>query len=413
MKKIILIPSLFMGMFIARAQVVNTGEMTILPETIVSTVADFVNTPTGTVINDGDFYIYRSFQNDGAVDYLEGGLTRFQGFESTQVISGLNRSYLYDALFHNVTGAVPFQLSGVMSVANESNFSSGVVDNEEFGGLFVFEQDGFHSNTSDASHVDGNVLKEGSTEFLYPIGDGGYFRFGAISTPELATDSFEGKYFLTNSNTLYPHTNRESTIELIDNTEYWTIERETGGSDVLVTLSWRDETTPDQIIAAPQENNIHIVRWDDVQQLWVDEGGVVDVDNQTVTTAVSGYGVYTLARVNEATELPCGIEVFNAVSADGNGENDFFLIEGLEDRTCATNVHVQIFNRWGVQVFETNNYGTLGNVFRGYSDGRLTINKDDKLPTDTYFYILNFNYQDISGQTKLYKTTGYLYLTSE
>lgn len=28
MKKIILIPSLFMGVFIARAQVVNTGEMT-------------------------------------------------------------------------------------------------------------------------------------------------------------------------------------------------------------------------------------------------------------------------------------------------------------------------------------------------------------------------------------------------
>jgi hypothetical protein len=403
-----------MGMFMVRAQVVNTGEVTVMESTVVSIVSDFNNTSTGTLLNDGDIYAYRNWNNDGVVDFLgTSGLTRFVGFGGTQAISGQNRSYLYDALFHNVTGSVPFQLSGIVSVANESNFSSGIVDNEDFGGLFVFEQDGFHSSTSDDSHVDGHVLKEGSTGFLYPIGDGGHFRFGAISAPELATDGFEGKYFLANSDALYPHENRQESIDLIDDTEYWTMERETGGSDVLVTLSWDVETTPSQIITAPLENNIHIVRWDGAQQLWVDEGGVVDVDSQTVTTAVSGYGVYTLARVSDATVLPCGLEIFNAVSADGNGENDFFLIDGLEGQSCATNVHVQIFNRWGVQVFETNDYGTLGNVFRGRSDGRLTINKDDKLPTGTYFYILDFNYRDISGQARLYKTTGYLYLTSE
>ncbi|MCX2678365.1 gliding motility-associated C-terminal domain-containing protein [Galbibacter sp. EGI 63066] len=399
----------------AYSQTVNTGEMTILPGTEVSTVGDFINETSGELVNDGEFFVYQSFHNDGVVDYVEGGLTRFEGFAGAQMFTGTQRSYLYNALFDNATSAVPFQLYSVMSVANESMFETGIVDNEDYGGLFVFEQEGFHTGTSDGSHVDGYVLKEGSTEFLYPIGDGGFYRFAGITAPETETDGFTGKYFLVNPDGLYPLDQKGEGIELIDTAEYWTVDREFGNSDVLLTLSWRDATTPFEITDGAQEDNIHIVRWDADNAIWTDEGGVADLDNQTVTTAVSGYGVFTLARVN--SDLPCELEVYNAVSANGNGVNDYFnlsLLGGDVDTNCfqnVANISVTVFNRWGVEVYKEDNYGN-GNVFRGYSEGRMTINEGKKLPTGTYFYILEFDYENASG-AQHYKDAGYLYLTTD
>ena len=71
---------------------------------------------------------------------------------------------------------------------------------------------------------------------------------------------------------------------------------------------------------------------------------------------------------------------------------------------------MKIYNRWGVLVWETDNYGgTSGreNVFEGFSMGRATINDDRILPTGTYFYVLNFTTDDHPGDTNY---TGYLYI---
>ena len=110
------------------------------------------------------------------------------------------------------------------------------------------------------------------------------------------------------------------------------------------------------------------------------------------------------------TDLPIvgsQFRIFNAVSADGNGENDFFFINGISDWP---DNNVQIFNRWGVKVFETNGYGGSNdqeNVFRGYSDGRQTVAPETLLPTGTYYYVITFNGPDNPGNSNY---AGYLYL---
>jgi hypothetical protein len=43
----------------------------------------------------------------------------------------------------------------------------------------------------------------------------------------------------------------------------------------------------------------------------------------------------------------CVVRVYNAVSPDGDGLNDFLLIEGLD---CYSTNMVQIFDRWGESV---------------------------------------------------------------
>jgi gliding motility-associated-like protein len=95
--------------------------------------------------------------------------------------------------------------------------------------------------------------------------------------------------------------------------------------------------------------------------------------------------------------------VYNAISPNGDGRNDFLRIDGLEQFESNS---IEIFNRNGVRVYETRDYGNDDNLFRGFSDGRITIQKSQKLPSGTYFYILN--YTDVDGRTT--KRQGYLYI---
>lgn len=389
------------------AQTANEGVLYISPDTKFSTEADFNNKPSGGFYNDGEAFIYADFNNAGEVDfYQETGLTRFVGSD-VQEISGAASSSFYNVFFNNSSTAAPFHLYGGINVYGEADFTKGIVDVDNYNGSFLFEASGLHRNTSDISHVDGFVEKYGDSDFIFPIGDKGYYRFAGVS--ELPSSNiYSAKYHLENSDPLYSHNARQDIISLIDDKEFWTVEPVTQEEGTLLTLSWREETTPQEIIQAPEQGNIHIVRWDTERSMWIDEGGVVDVNNKTVTTAVEKYGVFTLARVKSEHILPCDIVVYNAVTPNGDGINDYFKIDN-SNSDCAENIHVEIFNRWGVKVFETNNYGLNNNYFNGYSNGRLTIDQDQKLPTGTYYYILNYQY-DMGSGLQYYKKAGYLYL---
>ena len=83
--------------------------------------------------------------------------------------------------------------------------------------------------------------------------------------------------------------------------------------------------------------------------------------------------------------------------------HDVLTISGLEKFPNNT---IKIYNRWGVLVYVTKAYNTQGNVFDGTSNGRATIEKDNKLPVGTYFYILD--YEDLTNNMK--SLTGYLYI---
>ncbi|MEL4308957.1 DUF7507 domain-containing protein, partial [Joostella sp. CR20] len=83
----------------------------------------------------------------------------------------------------------------------------------------------------------------------------------------------------------------------------------------------------------------------------------------------------------------CEVVVYDIVSPDGDGIADYLTIDGLD---CYPDNTVEIYNRWGIRVFQTQGYGATGEVFRGYSDGRVTIQRNKKLPTGTYYYVLNY-----------------------
>ncbi|WP_418263423.1 DUF7507 domain-containing protein [Flavobacterium faecale] len=109
--------------------------------------------------------------------------------------------------------------------------------------------------------------------------------------------------------------------------------------------------------------------------------------------------------------LGCGtITVHNAFSPNGDGINELFIIENIEDILCYPTNTLEIYNRWGILVYETQGYDNVTRVFKGVSEGRTTVGQSSGLPAGTYYYILN--YTSIDGLNNANNNTkdGYLYL---
>ena len=99
------------------------------------------------------------------------------------------------------------------------------------------------------------------------------------------------------------------------------------------------------------------------------------------------------------------IVIYNVMTPNGDGLNDIFMIENI-DRFPDNKV--QIFNRWGIEVFSTEGYSINNdNVFRGFSDGRATVRRGERLPTGTYYYMIEYADPD-SGQVR--RKASFLYI---
>ncbi len=96
-------------------------------------------------------------------------------------------------------------------------------------------------------------------------------------------------------------------------------------------------------------------------------------------------------------EVGGDVIIFNAVSPNGDGENDFFIIQYINILPATQSNKVTIYNRWGDVVFETSNYNNTDKIFKGIS------NNGKELPSGTYYYKIEF-----TGGRKT--KTGYLSL---
>src|SRR5690606_5388041 len=79
------------------------------------------------------------------------------------------------------------------------------------------------------------------------------------------------------------------------------------------------------------------------------------------------------------------ILVFNGISADGDGNNDFFEISCIQD---FPNNIVKIFNRAGTLVYQAKGYDNQNIYFNGVSNEGLSL-LGRELPEGTYFYIID------------------------
>jgi len=95
-------------------------------------------------------------------------------------------------------------------------------------------------------------------------------------------------------------------------------------------------------------------------------------------------------------EVVGAVVVYNGITPDGDGINDFLFIKYIDIVEGASQNRVMIFNRWGDVVFDIENYNNIDRVFTGLSKNGA------ELPSGTYFYKI-----ELSGKKPL---TGFITL---
>jgi gliding motility-associated-like protein len=123
-------------------------------------------------------------------------------------------------------------------------------------------------------------------------------------------------------------------------------------------------------------------------------GGTITGSGQSVT--VSGADTYSVTVGIPGTDCQgtdsvlvesTGCLIQKGISPNGDGQNDYFDLEGQNV------ARLQIFNRYGMAVYEKSNYT---NQWYGQTD------EGDELPDGTYYYVID----RASGEGK----TGWIYI---
>ena len=99
---------------------------------------------------------------------------------------------------------------------------------------------------------------------------------------------------------------------------------------------------------------------------------------------------------DDCVVIACGeddVVVSKTVTDNGDGYNDFFTITGVED--CEFIIELQIFNRWGAEIYKSTNYK---NDWNGFSHDS-SVGNSGKVPTGTYYYIINITNSGIAPFT--------------
>jgi gliding motility-associated-like protein len=155
----------------------------------------------------------------------------------------------------------------------------------------------------------------------------------------------------------------------------------------------------------PDGDDIHL------GDAWADNGEVEILDDMIIYTAPEDwcgtdtvtYVVCDIYNACDTAQIVIQVECFidliipQGFSPNGDGVNDAFEILGLEDYP---DNKLSIFNRWGHQVFEAENYQ---NDWNGTAQEKMKLGRG-YLPKGTYFFVLDL------GVNQMKVVKGYIYL---
>ena len=245
-----------------------------------------------------------------------------------------------------------------------------------------FLESSIYAMEADVRNTDGYASFNGSDGFIFPIGQDNKSR--PLITPFQTTETkYTAAYFNEDPNfpttfSTFNTSNSEGIIENVSVSEFWDFN---GTQKTSVTLTWDNESLISQLTTTL--NNLRVVGWHIIENRWKDLGNTNTTGSISTGTITSveflpqDYEVITFGSLISED----GLTVFDVITPNNDGDNETFIIEGIElfENT------LQIFNRWGVLVYEATNYK---NTFAGLSDGRTTIKRNERLPVGTYFYVL-------------------------
>lgn len=198
-------------------------------------------------------------------------------------------------------------------------------------GVLNFAATASHTGASDAAHVDGYVRKYGTTEFIFPIGDNGFYGPFAASgdatngayyhsdpTSAITDNLGGGNYPVLPAGGPFPSATFEATLQAVSTIEYWDIN---GTNTTPITLTW-DAGSNIAALTGSQLDKLTIAGWNGSQWVPIPSkveltsilGGSSSLTAGSIRTtgplAPDTYTAYTFA--SRVTPLPVTLAAFDA-----------------------------------------------------------------------------------------------------
>ncbi|MDC6390187.1 gliding motility-associated C-terminal domain-containing protein [Maribacter sp. PR1] len=313
-------------------------------------------------------------------------------------------------LFYDVEVAVDNDLILTLGLdtRNNTNFILGDIYTPKSNSAvyYNFLANAFYNGESDLTKVNGYAAITNQQNFMFPVGDVDFLRPLTLNS-ESANPFAKCAYFFDdpNSQAVFPGNFNTSEldidVEAVSSTEFWRLE---GSLPSTVSISWNERSNLSTL--TDDATKIIVVGWSKASQRWINlEASTVtgSLEQGFVTTksfTPDDYEILTLG-VSKIPYEPLEKEVLTLdnflVSANGDGINDSFYVEELEQ---SPNNMVRIYDRYGLKVFEKSNYV---NEFVGVSNiNNFVISREDGLPEGVYFFTIDMLDLDLSYQGFLY-----------
>ena len=342
--------------------------------------------------------------NDG-VFYENLGMVGFYNSQTPLTISGTSIPSFYDAEFLVDDG---LYVDIGMGVLNNANFISGNVFTPRTDPLVYlnFANDAFYTGPADPQKIEGYAGITNKEEFMFPVGD--VSRIRPLTIRSIAINAVAScAYFFEDPNiaSTFPqgfNTSIKANDDLsISEVEFWDLK---GTIPSTVTLTW--DNLSNIASFADSVEDVRVMGWNKFIDQWVDLGSTNysgDMISGSVTSAEFvplDYNIITLGG-NKGDSEPGAINLDSyLLSPNGDGVNDTLIIENLE---LSPNNNLRIYNRYGVLVYEMENYN---NQFDGKSNVEMVVNQPEGLSAGVYFYIIKL--KDMGREHQ-----GYLYIFND
>jgi len=237
MKKItsLIIICLFASAAIAQNELYNNGTTLFVSTGCVLTVnGDFTNKSGSALTNNGTLTINGNFTNDQTMTLPASGTLQFTG-KSAQSLNGTADYFANNVLINNAAGVT---LNTRLKCDGSVTFTSGIVTASTTSTPLLFTANGLNTGAANTSHVNGYVVKEGTGNFTYPVGDGTRYQKVDLNLTANA-GGMAVKYFGTDASTAPFTTGGSDPVPLVsyNTNEYWDITPGTTASGT-VTIFW-------------------------------------------------------------------------------------------------------------------------------------------------------------------------------
>ncbi|MBQ4915036.1 gliding motility-associated C-terminal domain-containing protein [Maribacter sp. MMG018] len=351
------------------------------------------------VFDGGQMGFQTNLVNDGIYDENE-GLVGFYSDNELSISGALAPTFSNFEIFmqNNLELEIP------INIKTSFNFINGTIitPNTDDSIYIQFLENAFHVGESNSSHVDGFVSALNISSFIFPTGNSGYLRPLIMDTEE-SSSLAQCRYFFENPGNPNSITETYKTditigdVSAVSSSEFWQLN---SSATCTITLTWDDLSNLNQL--ANSINNITIVGWSKSQKSWVNIGTSTITGDLNQGLAVSNSFLpddFDAITFGTTTSSELTIKLGNYLLTPNNdGINDVLILEDIDP---LQNNNLTVFNRYGLKVFEMDNYK---DDFRGVSNtSNFVIATERGLPQGVYYYNVH-----LKDSKKNYQ--GFLYL---